>query len=785
MAEPPIIPSLRARGCKPRWAGNRWMCLCPAHDDSSPSLAVVRSSSGATLIHCFAGCEPEDIVESVGLTMADLGDGGGELPDAVRQLAGLRGWQPHAIEAIGGYSAGLEVWFPMRDAGGVITGHRRRRADGQAYDDGAKALAVKGSKNGLIYHHPLPDGPVLLVEGEADAVAALSAGHSAVVATPGATPGRQVWDYVRDLLKDRHVIMAPDPGDAGTEWSKKVVHVLRNVKTITPGEKDLDDRLRDGESLSDIITTVSGGQTRAQIHIAKAGLRENVRDAVKALQAAGAPIYQRGGQLVRPQVTPHRITVGGVTRNPGAVTIRAVDTDWLRLQAMQHMDFLKYDPRAKDDPWTPCAPTPEILSTIISVPDAYNWPELLRIARHPVLFPDGRRTALSGYDPESALLIDAPGKWGEIPATPSRDDAVSAVRRVLQVFRHYEFAEPVDRSVVLSLLLTAVMRPALDIAPGHAIDAPAAGSGKSLIVDAASILGSGAHASVVDYADSPEEFSKRIDTSVLAGDLFLNVDNVETPIHGSALCQTITQSSRKIRVLGKSEQVLAANNSIVTFTGNNITIKGDMTRRVLVSRIDPQCEDPSKRVFDQDLLADVYKLRGQLVRDLHTIVAAYLYAGKPDQHLSGFGSFAQYNALIRAAIVWADQPDPVEVMDRIKDADPAREDRRLVLDALRNQFVMAPFTAQDVIDRIEHDDALKEALKPIAWSQGDWSSRKLSYWLRSNKDTLTGGTCLKHAGRTSRNVTQWFVQTLSGGNGSYGHVAHYDETADLIPDSGR
>lgn len=50
---------------------NRWTALCPAHDDKSPSLSV--STAGArTLFHCHARCHPDDILDAVGLTWAEL-----------------------------------------------------------------------------------------------------------------------------------------------------------------------------------------------------------------------------------------------------------------------------------------------------------------------------------------------------------------------------------------------------------------------------------------------------------------------------------------------------------------------------------------------------------------------------------------------------------------------------------------------------------------------------------------------------------------------------------------
>ena len=50
----------------------KYVARCPAHDDRSPSLAIKDCGDGRVLIHCFAGCETEDVLSAVGLTFADL-----------------------------------------------------------------------------------------------------------------------------------------------------------------------------------------------------------------------------------------------------------------------------------------------------------------------------------------------------------------------------------------------------------------------------------------------------------------------------------------------------------------------------------------------------------------------------------------------------------------------------------------------------------------------------------------------------------------------------------------
>ena len=69
-----LLAALEARSAHaPRKTGaGRWQARCPAHDDRNPSLSITAKGNGDVLIHCHAGCDVEDVVAAVGLTLADL-----------------------------------------------------------------------------------------------------------------------------------------------------------------------------------------------------------------------------------------------------------------------------------------------------------------------------------------------------------------------------------------------------------------------------------------------------------------------------------------------------------------------------------------------------------------------------------------------------------------------------------------------------------------------------------------------------------------------------------------
>jgi hypothetical protein len=53
----------------------KWRAKCPIHQgdsSSNRSLSIREAETGAVLMHCFAGCEINDIVREVQLQMSDL-----------------------------------------------------------------------------------------------------------------------------------------------------------------------------------------------------------------------------------------------------------------------------------------------------------------------------------------------------------------------------------------------------------------------------------------------------------------------------------------------------------------------------------------------------------------------------------------------------------------------------------------------------------------------------------------------------------------------------------------
>ena len=61
----------RLEGVKTNGNGHA-KALCPAHEDTNPSLSVAKGKTRPVVFHCYAGCTEEAILKAMGLTLEDV-----------------------------------------------------------------------------------------------------------------------------------------------------------------------------------------------------------------------------------------------------------------------------------------------------------------------------------------------------------------------------------------------------------------------------------------------------------------------------------------------------------------------------------------------------------------------------------------------------------------------------------------------------------------------------------------------------------------------------------------
>src|SRR5262249_47719317 len=198
--------------------------------------------------------------------------------------------------------------------------------------------------------------------------------------------------------------------------------------------------------------------------------------------------------------------------------------------------------------------------------------------------------------------------------------------------------------------------------PLFAVQSTTRGSGKGLLINAIATIGTGRVAPSWPQVREEDEERKRLLTLGMDGDACIHIDNVTQPLGSAPLDSALTSRVYKDRVLGahKSEEVPM--NAVFFASGNNITYKGDLARRVVPIKLAPKMERPEERTDFQHapLLDWVRQERPRLVVAALTVLKAFFAAGCPSQNVTQLGSFEAWSDLIRQALIWAGEPDPCE-----------------------------------------------------------------------------------------------------------------------------
>lgn len=252
-----------------------------------------------------------------------------------------------------------------------------------------------------------------------------------------------------------------------------------------------------------------------------------VDEAEQALIDGNAGIYQRGETLVRVARLDASNGADGVRRPVGTITLVEVAQPWLLEQLARAANwfvpgkngFVRVDPPSK------------VATAYRARVGEWRVPSLLGIVQAPTLRSDGSLLQTPGYDERSRLLYDNLNvQFPTIPENPSHHDAVEALSRLARPFREFSFSDEASRSVALAAALTALVRGSLPTAPMFAFDAPAAGTGKSLLAETISVIATGHRPAMMSQGMNAEEDQKRLSSVLMAGDPIIVMDNCERPI---------------------------------------------------------------------------------------------------------------------------------------------------------------------------------------------------------------------------------------------------------------
>jgi hypothetical protein len=488
----------------------------------------------------------------------------------------------------------------------------------------------------------------------------------------------------------------------------------------------------------------------------------------ETLQSRLIRVYVRGGELV--QILP-----SNENEDEGRLLIRPLPKPLVRERVTQACAMQKISrANTEDERVVPTAPPGWLVDAIhLRGHFGASIRPLTGIIEAPTIRRDGSILQASGYDAATGLVFDRRAEFPLVPESPSQEEVSDSLKSLFHVICDFPCASDADRSAWVSLVLSMIGRPCVDgCVPMFPITANIRGSGKSMVVDAASIIAYGHRAARHTFAGDDKEMGKVITSLAIRGASSVLFDNLNVQLRGGALDAALTATTWNDRILGESKMTGDLPMRIVfTATGNNLAYGTDIARRVLPIRLVSALAEPETRsnFVHRDLLRWVASERPRLAVAALTVLRGYYAAGCPVQGNGEFGSFQEWSRIIRGAVVWAGGADPLQTRESAK----ANDESTLLLSKLLRGIELSDLGAGLLVKQIqsiaesgdgEGADCLREAIAEVCGDK--FNSRAFGRRLSSYEDRVYDGRYLTSSG-AGGGVLRWRVRRVDSGFGGF------------------
>jgi putative DNA primase/helicase len=478
--------------------------------------------------------------------------------------------------------------------------------------------------------------------------------------------------------------------------------------------------------------------SRVTIRIAKGEIARMTDEAEDALIRAAdiAPIMVRAGMLVQPIVDRLPASHDRMTE---VTLLRPLSPANIIYLLNKHAAvFERYDERSRR--WLAVDPPTTVAMQLLEK-GKWRFPKVVGIISTPTLRSNDTILDRPGYDPATQLWYsqDSEFKMPPLIENPTREQAEEALKLLEGLLVNFPFVVELDCAVVLSAMLTGVLRGAFTVVPMNLYRAHDVSNGKSYLADVISTIVHGQPCPVITFVKSIEEMEKRLGALVLEGAPMIALDNCSEDIGGNLLCQITERRVIRIRILGKSENPKCEWRGMLFANGNNVTIAGDLTRRTLIANLDAGVERAELREFSFDPVERILANRGAYVAAPITIARAYIAAGSP-KVCGPLASYEKWSKLVRSPLIWLGREDPVKSLDQARKEDPVRRVFDSLIDIWRERLMHdVGYTATELInhaveltaDRLPTTELHELLLQQAGTPRGDIDARRLGNWLMS------------------------------------------------------
>lgn len=308
---------------------------------------------------------------------------------------------------------------------------------------------------------------------------------------------------------------------------------------------------------------------------------------------------------------------------------------------------------------------------------------LQEILTGPTIRPDGCIVSAPGYDVAGFFLELAPG-LDICNVGSTLEEAKDAYARLEQVFSSFEFAPQsaeYGTAYLISMVMGFVAGPGLNFRmPIHAIVAPEQESGKSTASQYPHVIAYGRTCGTTklkERADSlNDELTTIAEAMIASGKRTMYIDNwPEGVSFGTAqLANATTRKTVEIRPYGQNIDTLMKCDRLNTVvTANQFTLSENATleRRILVLHMTPardrsKCPGGGQMETALEQIARP-EVRGPILRDVLTVLRAYLLDKPPLENPDTLASFDKWDRYIRRAILWVGGPDIILANVRMRE----------------------------------------------------------------------------------------------------------------------
>jgi hypothetical protein len=325
----------------------------------------------------------------------------------------------------------------------------------------------------------------------------------------------------------------------------------------------------------------------------------------------------------------------------------------------------------------------------------------------PLIDCEGRIIASPGLDTATGIYLEVDADAEPVSLSPTRAQAVEALRRAWHPWSLYGWETPHDRAAMLATVLTVPLRPTIDAAPGLFGDGALQSLGKSSAIGAVLVLVQGHRGGMKTWTnDSEVENEKYLLSLARSGAPAVAYDNVVGTFDSAAIASAVIEGRVSARVLGSNTAASPTFRAMWLASGNNSSMGRDCSTRFLQARIACPDGQPQRRAFPFEPSEAARADRMGIVHSILILHRAWHAAGRP--MADGISTrFPQWGRTVRPLVQWLQSAgiaaeagldelgDPADsILNRASASDPDAEASSELFRAIADQFGSGtPFTA--------------------------------------------------------------------------------------------